>query len=142
MIFPSCIKSTAIAFLLTLVVNTVKADVVAVVSSSSAVIALSKAQVTDIFLGKVGRFPNGSLAVPIDQTEGSRTREEFYVSYAGKSSAQIMSYWAKIIFTGRGQPPKAVNSVEVMKLLASNPQVIAYIDRSAVDGTVRVLDPP
>jgi len=99
--------------------------------------------VTDIFLGKINRFPNGALAVPIDQAEGSPAREEFYVLYAGKSSAQVMSYWAKIIFTGRGQPPKAVaSSIEVRKLLAANPQAIGYIERSAVDSSVKILTQP
>src|ERR1700733_2009579 len=101
----SCIKSAALALALTLAVNIATADVVAIVSSTSTVTSLSNAQVTDIFLGKVSRFPNGTLAVPIDQAEGSPARDEFYVLYAGKSSAQVMSYWAKIIFTGRGQPP-------------------------------------
>jgi ABC-type phosphate transport system substrate-binding protein len=143
MTFRFCVKSLALTLALTFVVNTVTADVVAVVSSTNAITALSKAQVTDIFLGKVSRFPNGALAVPIDQAEGSQAREEFYGSYAGKSSAQIMSYWAKIIFTGRGQPPKAVaNSIEVRKLLAANPQAVSYIERSAVDSTVRILVQP
>ena len=139
----SRIESAALALALTLAVDTVMADVVAVVSSTSAITALSKAQVADIFLGKVNRFPNGALAVPIDQAEGSPAREEFYVLYAGKSSAQVMSYWAKIIFTGRGQPPKAAaSSIEVRKLLTANPQAIGYIERSAVDGSVKILTQP
>jgi ABC-type phosphate transport system substrate-binding protein len=119
------------------------ADVVTVVSSTSAVASLSKAQVTEIFLGKVSRFPDGAQAVPIDQEEGSSARDEFYLAYAGKSAAQMKSHWAKIIFTGRGQPPKSVsNSVDVRKLIAANPQAIGYIERSAVDGSVKVLVQP
>jgi ABC-type phosphate transport system substrate-binding protein len=135
--------SAASVLTLSLMVNTATADIVVVVSSASAITSLSNAQVTDIFLGKVGRFPNGALAVPIDQAEGTQAREEFYVSFAGKSSAQIRSYWAKIIFTGRGQPPRtAANSIEVRKLLAANPQAIGYIERSAIDSSVKVLVQP
>jgi ABC-type phosphate transport system substrate-binding protein len=140
MILSFRIASAALVLTLGLAVTTVTADIVVVVASTSTITTLSNAQVTDIFLGKVSRFPNGAFAVPIDQPEGSPAREEFYVSYAGKSSAQIMSYWAKIIFTGRGQPPKAVaNSIEVRRLLAANPQAIGYIERSAVDSSVKVL---
>ena len=143
MTFRSRTELAALALALTLAVNTVMADVVAVVSSTSAIISLSNAQVTDIFLGKVNRFPNGSLAVPIDQIEGSPARDEFYATYAGKSAAQVKSLWAKIIFTGRGQPPKAVsNSNEVRKLLATNPQAIGYVERSSVDSTVKILTQP
>jgi hypothetical protein len=128
---------------LSLAVSPVRADVVAVISSTSAVTTLSKAQVTDIFLGKVSRFPNGTLATPIDQVEGSPARDEFYATYAGQSPAQIKSHWAKIIFTGRGQPPKAAaNNAEIRKLLAANPQAISYIERSALDSSIRVLVQP
>jgi len=130
----------ALALALSLVANAAAADVVVVVSSTSAITTLSKAQVTDIFLGKVSRFPDGTPAIPIDQVEGSPVRDEFYVTYAGKSPAQVKSYWSKIIFTGRGQPPKAVaNDVEIRKLIAANPQTISYIERSAVDSTVKIL---
>jgi len=119
------------------------ADVVVIVSSTSAITTLSRAQVTDIFLGKVSRFPNGAPAVPIDQEEGSPARDEFYLTYAGKSQAQVKAHWSKIIFTGRGQPPKSVaNSAEVRKLIAANPEAISYIERSAVNGSVRILVAP
>jgi len=120
-----------------------QADVVVVVSAKCAVSTLSKEQVTDIFLGKTTRFPDGAPAVPIDQAEGSPARDEFYATFANKSPAQLKAHWTKIIFTGRGQPPKSVsNSVEVRKLIAANPQAISYIERSAVDSTVKVLVQP
>ena len=128
---------------LSLAVGPTRADVVAVVSSTSEVTSLSKAQVTDIFLGKVSRFPNGTQAIPIDQADGSPARDEFYAKYAGNSPAQVKAHWAKIIFTGRGQPPKAVsNSVEVRKVIAANPQAIGYIERNEVDRSVKVVSEP
>jgi ABC-type phosphate transport system substrate-binding protein len=120
-----------------------RADVVAVVASTSDITILSKAQVTDIFLGKVTRFPNGTQAAPIDQEEGSPARDEFYATFAGKSPAQVKSHWTRIIFTGRGQPPKAVpSSVEVRKLVAANPRAISYIERSALDSSVKIVAQP
>jgi ABC-type phosphate transport system substrate-binding protein len=120
-----------------------KADVVVVVSAKSAVSTLSKDQVMDIFLGKTTRFPDGAPAVPIDQMEGSAARDEFYATFANKSPAQVKAHWAKILFTGRGQPPKSVsNSVEVRKLIAANPRAISYIERSDLDSTVKVLLQP
>jgi ABC-type phosphate transport system substrate-binding protein len=121
----------------------VMADVVAVVSSKNPLASLTKPQVADIFLGKTARFPDGTLAVPIDQEEGSATRDEFYTTFTGKSPAQIKSHWTKIIFTGRGQPPMAAsNNAEVKHLLAENPRAISYIERSAVDSSVKILLQP
>jgi ABC-type phosphate transport system substrate-binding protein len=119
------------------------ADVVAVVSAKSPVTTLSKNQITDIFLGKSARFPDGRPALPVDQIEGTAVRDEFYASFTGKTAAQLKAYWSKIIFTGRGQPPKAVsNSGAVKRLLAQNPGAIGYIEREALDASVRVVDSP
>jgi ABC-type phosphate transport system substrate-binding protein len=116
------------------------ADLVAVVSVRSPVTALSKNQIVDIFMGKTALLPDGEQAVPIDQVEGSAARDEFYSRCAGKSAAQIKAHWSKIIFTGRGQPPKQVlNSLEVKKRVVENPHAIGYIEPNMVDGSVRVL---
>ena len=116
------------------------ADVVPVVSSKSAIKSLTLDQVADIFLGRVSHFPNGLLAVPIDLRDGSPERDRFYERIAGKSPAQVKAYWSKIIFTGRGQPPKAVSTdVDMKKLIADNLTAIGYIDASLIDDTVRAL---
>lgn len=133
-------ERTLLALALLLGSTVTRADVVAVVSAKSPITALSKSQVTDIFLGRVSSFPDGVQAVPIDQAEGSIIRVEFYAKVIGKTTAQIKAYWSKIIFTGRGQPPPTVSSsAEVKKLLVENPAAIGYIDASMVDDSVRVV---
>jgi hypothetical protein len=100
---------------------------------------LTRTQIEEIFLGKVGRFPDGSIAVPLDLIEGSSGRDVFYAKL-GKSPSQLKAYWSKIIFTGRGQPPRTVaNGTEMKKRVAENPDAIGYIDAKLVDDTVRVL---
>ena len=116
------------------------ADVVAVVSVRSPVTTLSKNQVVDIFLGKTSRFPDGHQAAPIDHVEGSAARDEFYLTLAGKSPAQVKAHWSKIIFTGRGQPPREASSgAEVKRLVGADPNAIGYIERDLVDERVKVL---
>lgn len=130
----------AICLALCIAGDNAMADVVAVVSSQNTVTALTRSQVVDLFLGKARRFPNGIVALPIDQAEGSSAREEFYKTYADKSPAQIKAYWSKILFTGRGQPPLAVaNGLEMKKRIAANSAAIGYIDRSLLDASVREI---
>ncbi len=133
----------ALALALALSSGRATAEVVAVVSAKNPVTALSKNQVADIFLGKTSKFPDGSRAVPIDQAEGSATRDAFYLQFTGKSSAQVKMYWSKMIFTGRGQPPREVsNGVEMKKHLINNPDEIGYIERKLLDSTVKVISTP
>ncbi len=134
------VKSKLLGLALSFWVNAAAADVVVVVSAKNKATTLSKNQVVDIFLGKASRFPDGSKAVPIDQVEGSAVRDEFYLTYAGKVPSQLKAYWSKVIFTGRGEPPKELaNSVEVKKRLSENPNAISYIERDAVDASVKIV---
>jgi hypothetical protein len=134
------IRFTLFGLALTLGLGAAQADVVVVVSSKCTVTTLTKAQVAAIFLGKTIRLPDGAEVHPLDQDEGTAARDEFYANFTGKSPAQVKAYWAKVIFTGRGQQPRSVsNSIEVRKLLAGRPEFIAYVERGAVDASMRVL---
>lgn len=140
MSFLKRIQMGAVGIVLILAAGTSSAEIVPVVSAKSEVGGLSTNQVMDIFLGKSSRFPNGELAVPIDQAEGSDIRDAFYMQFASKSAAQIKAYWSKIIFTGKGQPPREVSPSErVKRVVADNPHLIGYIERSEVDGNVKVV---
>ncbi len=117
-----------------------ESDVVVIVSRESAVTALTRDQVADLFLGKLSRFPGGAKAVPLDQPEGSALRNAFYSGFAGKSDAQVKAHWSKIIFTGRGQPPAEVpDSQTARRRVAADPGAIAYIERSLADESVRIV---
>lgn len=134
------IGRAAVGCSITLACHAVLADVVVVVSATGPVTALSNQQIAAIFLGNNTRLPNGEQAVPLDQAEGSGTRDEFYAKFTGKSAAQMKAHWSKIIFTGRGQPPKELPATEIKKQLGANPNAIGYIEKTMVDATVRVLN--
>ncbi|TFW26514.1 phosphate ABC transporter substrate-binding protein [Massilia arenosa] len=114
------------------------ADLVVIVSARSQVTALRAGQVADIFLGQIGRFPDGAEAIALDQALGSPQRDEFYSKVAARTPPLMKAYWSKMIFTGRGQPPKeAANSATVRRMVADNPNLIGYIDRAALDASVK-----
>lgn len=136
----SRIQSMIAALALGLGCDAASGDVVAVVSAKSPVTTLTRGQVADLFLGRSSRFPDGSAAIPIDQRDGSAARDEFYLTFAGKSAAQLNAHWSKLVFTGRGRPPReAASGAAVRMLLIDNPAAIGYIDRSLVDAGLRVV---
>ena len=113
-------------------------DLVVVVSSRSPAQAMSVDQVAAIFLGQTGRFPDGTSAVALDQEVGSAQRDDFYRQVTGKSPALLKAHWSKMVFTGRGQPPReASGDAAVRRLVADNPSMIGYIERAALDASVR-----
>lgn len=101
---------------------------------------LTTEDIAKIYLGKLKRFPNGNLAVPLDRTEGTDIRVKFLETTVGKDETKMKSYWSRLIFTGKGIPPKIIESdQEVRELVSRNPDIIGYIDSSAVDDTVKVI---
>lgn len=120
-----------------------QAGVVVVMSSKSDVDSLSRAQVSQIFLAKTDALPNGRVAKPVDQAEGSAVRNEFYDKVADKNAAQMKAYWSQLTFTGKAQPPRKVSGDAAVKAaLAENPAAVGYISDGAVDGSVKVVFKP
>jgi hypothetical protein len=114
------------------------AELVVIVSARSQVSALRPDQVAAIFLGQTARFPDGLEAVPLDLPLGSPLRDEFYLRVASKGPALLKAHWSKMVFTGRGQPPaELLDSAAVRRRVAEDPELIGYIDRAALDPSVR-----
>ncbi len=133
----------ALGFLqLQLNASSAQAEPVVVVSARSPVQALSAEQVARIFLGKSEKFPGGHRAVPIDQSEGSAVRDQFYDHVVNKTPAQLKAYWSRAIFSGKGEPPRAEpDDTAVKHRLQRDSSAIGYIDRESVDTTVRIIYP-
>jgi ABC-type phosphate transport system substrate-binding protein len=134
---PSFRPLLALAFAL-LALPAMAVDMVVIVSARSPVASLRQDQVADIFLGRAGHFPDGGEAVAIDQGLGSPLRNAFYMRVAAKSPTALKVYWSKMIFTGRGKPPRELpDSAAVRQQVAGNPALIGYIDRASLDASVR-----
>ncbi len=105
-----------------------------VVIGNPAAAALNKDQVADLFLGK-----NQSLT-PIDQVETGALYADFYKKATGRDVAQVKATWSRLVFTSKGQAPKQLpDSAAVKKAVAADPKAIGYIEKSALDGSVKAL---
>lgn len=132
------IKHIAVAALLT--VSTGAIAEVSVITHPSNDSSIDLKTASKIFLGKSKKFPGGGEVVPIEQPEGNTANEEFHANVTRKSAAQLKSYWSRVVFTGKGQPPKEVaTDAEVIALISKNPSMIGYVDSSAVNDTVKVV---
>jgi hypothetical protein len=108
------------------------ADLVVIGNLSAA--PMTKDQVSDTFLGK------NPASVPVDQVESAPIRAEFYKKATGRDAAQIKALWSRLVFSGKAQPPKELaDSAAVKKAVAADPKAVGYIEKAAVDGSVKVL---
>lgn len=99
---------------------------------------LDKDAIQRIFLGKIRAFPDGKEAVPISLKEGTAEYNAFAESVLDKSDKQLKAYWAKIIFTGQGTPPREVdNAAQMLELISNNPNLIGFVPAGSETGAVK-----
>jgi ABC-type phosphate transport system substrate-binding protein len=115
-----------------------QAQVAVIVNPKSPTASMTADQVASIFLGKSNTLPSGAAAAAVDQPESAAVREQFYTKVTGKQAAQVKAAWSRLVFSGKATPPKELgSSAEVKKFVASNPDAIGYVEKSAVDGSVK-----
>lgn len=115
-------------------------QLVVIVNASNPTVSVTADQVQQLFLGVTATMPGGLKAQPVDQAEESPLRVDFYQKVAGKSAAQVRAIWARLIFSGRGLPPKTLSSsADVKKFVAADRYGIGYIEKSAADSSVKVV---
>jgi hypothetical protein len=113
---------------------------VAVIVNPANADTITKDDIQKIYLAKTKTFPGGKTAIPVDQAEGSAIRVEFVSKVIDKDEAQMKSYWSRLIFTGKGVPPKVLASdAEVKDLVSRNVDAIGFIDATSADGSVKVV---
>jgi hypothetical protein len=110
------------------------ADLVVVAHPAAGTV--TRDQVAEVFLGKSQAF------TPIDQAESSPLYPEFYRKATGRDVAQVKATWARLVFSGKAQAPRQLpDSAAVRKAVAADPKALGYIEKSAVDSSVKVVLP-
>jgi ABC-type phosphate transport system substrate-binding protein len=110
------------------------AELVVIVNPKNPATRMFSEQAAQFFLGK------STLFTPIEYDDGVAIRNEFYAKVLQKDAAQVKTIWSKLVFTGKGTAPKEYKSAaEVKKAVAADVSAIGYIDKSAVDDSVKVI---
>lgn len=115
-----------------LLCGTARAQVAVVMAPGAG--PLTKEQIANLYLGR-------SVELHLlDLPEGNTTRDTFYKKATERGPAQVKATWSRLVFTGRGSPPKEVaDAAAVKKAVAADPKAVGYIDKAAVDATVKVV---
>jgi len=109
------------------------AQKVAVITATNAS-PLSRSQLAKIYLGR------SFERTPVDLPEGHPLRAVFYRAATDSDLTQVRSTWARVMFTGRGEPPRELPDAKAIKAaVAADANVVGYIDASLVDSSVRTV---
>lgn len=107
-----------------------------VVNAANPVTAISRDELSRLFLKKVTTWNSGRPVMLVDQAETSPVRREFTKSVHKKEVASVKSYWQTMIFAGRAVPPSEKQSdADVIAFVSNNPNAIGYVSAAAPIGT-------
>ncbi|MDQ5911063.1 MAG: hypothetical protein QG599_3160 [Pseudomonadota bacterium] len=115
-------------------------DLVVIVNPQSGVEQLTKAEVINIFLGRQKKLPSGKAALAVDLNSANAEKQQFYAQLVSKELAEINSYWARLIFSGQGSPPRQAEATdEVLDIVENNIGAIGYVKSAQVNPRVKVV---
>lgn len=109
---------------------------VAIIANKSVTADVSASQLAQLYTGRASDLG----LTPVNQSESS-TGLYFHDTVLKKSPSQMKAFWSKLVFTGKGTPPKEFKTdEEVLAYVSSTPGAIGYVDDSKVTDSVRVLN--
>lgn len=118
----------------------VQAEVFVVVHRDNVVSGLDAEYLAKLYLGRSRTFPDGEVAVLIDQRDQDPAREVFFRRLLGMTLSQANAYWARLMFTGRVSPPLVRNGdAAVLAAIRDNPLAIGYVGSPPADDLLKVV---
>lgn len=116
------------------------ADFYLIVQSANPQPAFTQKEAVDLFMGRNRAFQNGELAQVHDLPRDSPARADFYQRLTGMGPAQVNSYWARLMFSGRTMPPQSVaDEAAMIETVKRSPSAIGWVRKEPADKHVRVL---
>lgn len=112
-----------------------------VVNPRSGVTALSKSELVNIYMGRRKVLEGENTAFPLDISGTNTLKARFYELLLKKKLAEINSYWARLIFSGQGSPPRQLDDfAQIRSAIMDNIGAIGYLpDSESIDGLKVVL---
>lgn len=115
------------------------AEVAVIANRSVTVDRIDRTLLLDVYTGEVKQWNNGEPVVLIDLKPKSTVKSAFY-EFLGKSASRMKSIWMKNLLTGEGKPPESLESqADIVKMVASTPGAIGYVDSKLVTNDVITL---
>lgn len=120
-------------------INIYAQNLAVIVSKDSSITNIEKKELSKIFLAKTRTFQNNEKALAVESIN-KEYQTKFYKEVCNKNEKQLKKYWAKMIFTGRGQPPKKIKTFEELLIfIQNNKNAISYIPFEYVNSNIKIV---
>ena len=118
-------------------------DFVVIANVNSGLEKMTKDEVINVYMGRNRKLPSGISAIPLDLSNPLSEKANFYNVMVNKELSEISSYWARLLFSGQGSPPKQLKDAdEALEYVMQAKGAIAYIDRKKADKRIKIVYDP
>ncbi len=114
-------------------------DAFIIANSSVAIDAMTKEDIGEIFLGKKVKWNEGGQ-IKIAMLKKSGIYEEFVNDFTRKTLHQFHIYWKRLVFIGKGLPPKLFETEEeLVNYVARTEGAISYAESLIKADGVKII---
>jgi hypothetical protein len=111
-----------------------------IVNPRNPVKAIDRAFLRDAYLKQAAGWPDGEPVRPVDLDEHFPARDRFSRAVIRKSPEHLRSYWNQRIFSGKGVPPPAFDTVAaVITYVTDHAGAVGYLPPGVDAGGARVM---
>ena len=117
------------------------ADPLAIFTENQSLPTLTAGKAKMLFKGKVKRL-DGKKFILVDWPNGSDNKVNFYYHLLGQTEAKVNAYRAKLIFSGKGFPPKVAKENNIPSLvenMKAHKNSISYAPLSDITDNFKIL---
>jgi ABC-type phosphate transport system substrate-binding protein len=101
--------------------------------------SVTRAQLGQMFLKKVTRWPSGAVVTPVEPADEA-LKARFYARVTGKSAGALKAYWKQLIFSGRDVPPlERQGDKAVVEFVRGNTGAIGFVAAGTPTGDAKVI---
>jgi ABC-type phosphate transport system substrate-binding protein len=98
-----------------------------IVSASSPVTEMPRAEVARYFLRQSSTWAAGQAVLPVDQSSRSPVRQAFSRGVLRQTLPAVEAYWQRQIAAGQAPPPVKTTDAEVLAYVAAHPGAVGYV---------------
>lgn len=111
-----------------------------IVHPDNPITAIDAARLRDAYLKKTASWSNGGVIRVIDLPPRYAAREQFGRRVLKKTPTQLRYYWNRQVFSGKGVPPRQVDSpAAAVAFVLGHPGAVAYLPADADAGEAKVI---
>ncbi len=126
--------------LLVAIVSSAIGQTILIVNSANPDEGITRAEVSNIFLGNTSKWSNGVAIKPVDQKKATNAGTAFLAMIVKMTESAYNNLWVEKMLSGEADPPINLSSdAEVVEFVKVNAGAVGYISSSTPHEGVKVL---